>query len=106
MARYANARVADPGAAVSFSRCNGAENNPNAANVKLDERSLRANPRYHRLTERLHWLGPRPIGELLLEVAAGRDLIQALEEYAQLDPGTVARLGARDWPPLPLELVA
>jgi hypothetical protein len=49
---------------------------------------------------------PRPVGELLLEVAAGRDLLDALEEYAELDPRTVARVGARDCPPLPLVRVA
>jgi hypothetical protein len=47
-------------------------------------------PRYRHLTDRLWRLGPRPIGELLLEVAAGRDLITALEEDAALDPRTVA----------------
>ena len=59
---------------------------------------LRRDLRFHRLTERLHRLGPRPVGELLLEVAAGRDLLEALEEYVALDPAAVARLGARDWP--------
>jgi hypothetical protein len=61
--------------------------------------ALRRDPRFHRLTEHLHRLGPRPVGELLLEVAAGRDLIDALERYAVLDPASVARLGGRDWPP-------
>jgi hypothetical protein len=60
---------------------------------------LRQSPRFHRLTERLHALGPRPVGELLLKVVDGRDLIEALEEYAKLDPAAVARLGGRDWPP-------
>jgi hypothetical protein len=41
---------------------------------------------------------PRPIGELLLEVAAGRDLLEALEEYSRLDAAAVERLEAREWP--------
>jgi hypothetical protein len=63
-----------------------------------DHGRLRGDPRFHRLTERLLELGARLVGELLLEVAAGRDLIEACEEYAQLDPAAVARLETRDWP--------
>jgi hypothetical protein len=64
-----------------------------------DHGRLRRDPRFHRLTERLLELGARPVGELLLEVAAGCDLIEACEEYAQLNPAAVERLEARDWPP-------
>jgi hypothetical protein len=60
---------------------------------------LRGNPRFRRLTERLHQLGPRPVGEALLAVAEGRDPIAVLEEYAALDPEFVRYVGARDWPP-------
>jgi hypothetical protein len=60
---------------------------------------LRRRPGFHRLTERLHQLGPRPVGELLFEVAAGRDLLEALEEYSRSDPAAVELLEARDWPP-------
>jgi hypothetical protein len=63
-----------------------------------DRAQLRRDARFHRLTERLWRLGPRPIGELLLEVASGRDLVEAAEEYDALDAIAVARLGARDWP--------
>jgi hypothetical protein len=73
-----------------------AENSSNSAKVK---EHLRANPRYRRLTERLHRLGPRPIGEAIIAVADGRDILSVLEEYAQLDPAAVALLDARDWPP-------
>jgi hypothetical protein len=31
-------------------------------------------------------------------VQRGRDLIEVLEEYAQLDPAFVRYVGARDWP--------
>jgi hypothetical protein len=47
--------------------------------------NLRRSRRFHRLTERLHGLGPRPVGEALLEVAAARDVV-----------------GARHWSPLPI----
>jgi hypothetical protein len=66
----------------------------------------RNNQRFRRLLERLHQLGPRPVGELLLEVANGRDLIEALEEYARLDPAVVEALGVRDWPTPPIARVA
>jgi hypothetical protein len=71
-----------------------------------NSQALRACLRSRHLTERLHALGPRPVGELLIEVAAGRDLLDALEEYSRLEPRTVAVIGARDWPPLPLARVA
>jgi hypothetical protein len=95
MARNAQRRPGRGGAAVSFGKCNAAENSSSSAKVN---QNLRAHPRFRRLTERLHRLGPRPVGELLLEVANGRDLIAALEDYAQLNAVAVARLGARDWP--------
>jgi hypothetical protein len=71
-----------------------------------NSQALRACLRFRHLTERLHALGPRPVGELLIEVAAGRDLLDALEEHSWLDPELVARLDARCWPPLPLARVA
>jgi hypothetical protein len=66
----------------------------------------RQNLRFRRLSERVWRLGPRPVGELLIEVAAGRDLIQALEAYAALDAAAVLRLEARAWPPDPIHEVA
>ena len=60
-------------------------------------------PRFQLLTQRLHRLGERATGELLLELARDhgieRDILARLEIYADLDPAIVARLGARDWPP-------
>jgi hypothetical protein len=67
---------------------------------------LRRDPGFPRLTEPLHQLGPRPVGELLLDVADGRDLIKALEAYAQHDPKLVGYVGARDWSSVPLGRVA
>jgi hypothetical protein len=91
MARNGPSRPGEGGSAESFDKCNAAENSSSSAKVN---HSLRVHPRFRRLTERLHRLG-----ELLLEIADGRDLIEALEDYAQLDPATVAGLGACDWPP-------
>ena len=55
----------------------------------------------------LHRLGPRPTGELLLEVAADRDdLLRRLEDLARWDPAVVAWLGADDWPDILPRLVA
>jgi hypothetical protein len=68
-----------------------------AALRKSQTAFLRRDPRFHRLCERLHGLGPRPLGEWLLEVAEGRDLLELLEEYSRFDPFSVARLGGRDW---------
>jgi hypothetical protein len=71
---------------------------------------LRLDPRFRRLTERLWRLGPRPTGELLLEIAAAHgleaDVLDRLERFARIDPALVARLDSRDWPPLPLSEVA
>jgi hypothetical protein len=96
MAREAQRRPGGGGAAVFFSKCSAAENSSNSAKVK---EHLRANPRFRCLTEQLHQLGPRPIGEAIIAVADGRDVLSVLEDYAQLDPATVALLGGRDWPP-------
>jgi hypothetical protein len=46
------------------------------------------------LVARLHALGPRPIYELLREVAAGADLFGRLQIYARLEPDIVRALGA------------
>jgi hypothetical protein len=60
---------------------------------------LRHDLRFRRLTERLHRLGPRPLGELLIEVAAGDDLLDTLERNTRHSPKFVRYVGARDWPP-------
>jgi hypothetical protein len=91
----AKRRPGGGGAAVLTGNEIASEDSRSAATAQL-----RRCARFRRLTERLHRLGPRPVGELLLEVANGRDLIEALEEYARLDPALVRRLDARDWPPV------
>jgi hypothetical protein len=55
-------------------------------------------PTFRRLVRRAHGLGPRPLGELLLEAAPDhRVLIRRLERCADLDPAAVDAAGGRDW---------
>ena len=66
-----------------------------------------ADPKFQRLVEHLHALGPRPVGEFLLELSAGDPdmeiTIQAnLERYARLDAEMVKGLGGDRFPALPL----
>ena len=54
--------------------------------------------RLRHLAQRLHSLGPRPIFELLKEIANGGDLWRRLECSAELDPEIVGALGADELP--------
>jgi hypothetical protein len=71
---------------------------------------LRRDPKFRRMVTRLHRLGPRPVGELLLELIEAHgieaDVLARLEDYATLDPAMVDRLDGRDWPPLPIRRAA
>jgi hypothetical protein len=71
---------------------------------------LRCSPRFRRLVDLLHQLGPRPTGELLIELATAHgiegDILDRLERMARLDPAMVALVDAREWPPLPMHEVA
>lgn len=58
--------------------------------------------RHHRLIEHLHRLGPRPVGEALLEVAGGADVDQTLRRYGELDPEIVMAVGADRFPVPPI----
>jgi hypothetical protein len=60
---------------------------------------------FRHLCGRLHALGPRPMFELLREIAAGKDLLDRLPIYAAMDGYTVRLLGADKMPPLPLTLI-
>ena len=65
-----------------------------------------SSPRYARLIEHLHRLGPRAIGELLRSIAEEpSDLISELERYGRLDPSVIRAIGADRFPPTPLRLV-
>jgi hypothetical protein len=64
---------------------------------------------FERSVDRLHGLGPRPVGGLLLELAAisGRRewLDQRLATYADLDPQVIRAFRADHFSPPPLHAV-
>ena len=63
------------------------------------------NLRLQRAVERLYRLGPRPVMELLVEVAGGADLDTALATYARLDPEVVRSLDGDRFPAAPIHKV-
>ena len=62
--------------------------------------------KFHRQIEKLHRLGPRPYGELLVEIGEQlkcRSFIdRRLEAYAALDPKVVRELDGDEFPRPPL----
>ena len=58
-----------------------------------------------RQVARLHSLGPRPVLEALIEVAAGVELDTVLADYARLDLEVVVALGGDRFPPVPIHEV-
>ena len=66
-------------------------------------------PRWERMIEHIHSLGPRAVAELLAEIAAvtGQHVrvVDLVEEYAQLDPAVLRAIGRDQFPPMALELV-
>ena len=68
-----------------------------------------AGPRYEHLCRQVHALGVRPLGEMLIEIAAATgqpDLIaDRLQAYARLDPEIVRALGGDKFPPMPLQVM-
>ena len=68
-------------------------------------------PRFHRLIDHLCSLGPRPVGECLLQLIGTNDdartaLIILLEQYRRLDAGVVQAVGGDVFPPAPIHAVA
>ena len=59
--------------------------------------------RLRHLARHLHQLSERPVYELLRELDAGADLLDALERYRTLDPSVVRALGG-DRLPRPIVL--
>ena len=53
------------------------------------------------LAERIHELGPRPLFELMFELANGAEAVPRFEAYAALSPlaGFIAELGGDQLPP-------
>ena len=70
---------------------------------------LVADLRFHRKVEKVHALGPRPYGELLMEIGEQRGcrtfIDQRLKAYAELDPKIIKALGADKFPRPPLHQV-
>jgi hypothetical protein len=71
---------------------------------------LRLSPRVRHLTRRLHRLGDRPVGELLLELieyhGIEADVVARLEKFAEIDERLLDPFGGRRWPPAPIARVA
>ena len=55
-----------------------------------------------RQIEHVHRLGPRAVGELLYEVAGGKNLDRALEPYQRLTPNLLKAVGGDRFAPLPI----
>jgi hypothetical protein len=56
--------------------------------------------RRQRLVERLHRLGPAPLGHFLTEIEAGAIIAEHLERYARIDPAFVRALGGDRYAPV------
>ena len=71
--------------------------------------ALDARQRHQRLVEHLHDLGPRPVGELLAELAQvhgiSEDVDRRLERYGQLRADVVQALGVDRYLAPPLHIV-
>ncbi len=68
-----------------------------------------AGPRFERMVERLHRLGPRPTAEFPIEIArhTGQSsfIADRIQAYAALDPEFVRYIGGDNFPPMPLGVV-
>ncbi len=68
-----------------------------------------AGPRFERMVEHLHSLGPRPTAELLAEIAADTGatnlVVGLVEKYAELDPEIVRAVGGDRFPPSVLGVI-
>ena len=66
-------------------------------------------PRWERMIERVHALGPRPLAEMLSEIAAATGepglIADRLQAYAALDPAVLRAVGGDRFPPNVLEVV-
>ena len=76
---------------------------------KTNDPQLLFGPRYERQIERLHSLGPRPLAELLAEIAAATGepslVVDHVEAYARLDPDLVRAFGGDHFSPMLLGVV-
>ena len=64
---------------------------------------------FERLVERVHNLGPRPLAELLTEIATVTSepglIADRLQAYAALDPEIVRFVGGGHFPKMPMQVV-
>ncbi len=64
---------------------------------------------YARMVERVHALGPRPLGELLAEIATATGepglIADRLQAYAGLDPEVIRALGVDRFAPNVLAVI-
>ena len=62
--------------------------------------------RRQRQFEHLYSLGPRAVGESLIEVASGADLDSTLAAYERLTPDLLKAVGGDRFPPVPIHEVS
>lgn len=62
-------------------------------------------PRREHLARHLHSLGPQPMFLALLQVDAGHNLDEVLEEFRRVDPGLCRAMSADRFPPRPVYAV-
>ena len=106
MRRYmmGNPAAGDGGASECLAgRLDAPDNNQNRR--ALQGSAEIGSPRFERQIEHVHSLGPRPLAELLAEIAAvtGQHVrvVDLVEEYAALDPAVLRAVGADHFPPMP-----
>jgi hypothetical protein len=68
---------------------------------EISTNNLVPTSRLRHLADKIHRLGPRPLFQLLVELAEGADVVPALERYARLGPlaGFIADFGGDRLPP-------
>ena len=106
MAERQSARDGDAGAVRAGRRLNPEHSrNRRALQCSAEINSARR----ERLIERVHALGPRPLAEMLAEIAVATGqhvrVVDLVEEYAQLDPAVLRFLGGDKFPPNVVEVV-
>ena len=88
--------------------CSGADIPSRIAVPRECWRRLQRDLRLQRAIERLHALGPRPVGELLVELldehGIGAAALDRLLAWSILDPALVAAVGGRCFRAAPLVL--
>ena len=68
------------------------------SNKQNPENQRLTSPRYRRAAERLHNLGPRVLGELLIEIGVDLPEIEYFARIDRLPPELLEAVGAGRWP--------